>query len=34
MLSLLNDILTSYVLPGLILAFGLCFLFIHIPGGG
>lgn len=31
MLSHLNDILTNYVLPGLILAFGLCFLFVHVP---
>ena len=33
MLSLLNDILTNYVLPGLILAFGLCFLFVFVPEG-
>ncbi len=31
MLTHLNDILTCYVLPGLILAFGLCFLFVHVP---
>ena len=31
MLTHLSDILTYYVLPGLILAFGLCFQFIHVP---
>ncbi len=31
MLTLFNDILGFYVLPGLILAFGLCFLFILVP---
>ena len=31
MLTHLNDILTYYVLPGLVLAFGLCFHFVHVP---
>jgi AraC-like DNA-binding protein len=33
MLVLLNDILTNYILPGLIFAFGTCFLFILVPDG-
>jgi AraC-like DNA-binding protein len=33
MLVLLNDILTNYILPGLIFALGICFLFILVPDG-
>lgn len=33
MLVLLNDILTNYILPGLIFALGFCFLFILVPDG-
>ena len=32
MTDLINDILTTYVLPGMILGFGLCFLAVMIPG--
>ena len=31
MLTLFNDILSTYVLPGLVLGFALCFFFIRIP---
>ena len=31
MLKLIHDILVSYTTPGLILAFGLCFLLINVP---
>lgn len=33
MRAILNDILTSYMMLGLILCFGLCFLFIVMPKG-
>lgn len=33
MLVLLNNILNNYLLPGLIFAFGVCFLFILVPDG-
>ena len=31
MLTFINRLLSELVLPGMILSFGLCFLFIHIP---